>query len=90
MTLPVRAAQPVVGQPVTRVDGRIKVTGQARYAADNPIANLVHAALVCSTTARGSVERIDSAACLAHPGVLRVLTDFSSVKLNRPGIGGGS
>ena len=81
MTHPVRTAQPVIGQPVVRVDGRLKVTGQARYAADNPIPNLVHAALVCRMAARGSVERIESAAALTHPDVLRVLTDFSSVKL---------
>ena len=79
MTQPVHG--PVVGQPITRVDGPLKVTGQARYAADNPQPNLVYAALVCSTVARGSVERIDGTTALAHPDVLRVLTDFSAVKL---------
>ena len=79
MTQPVHG--PVVGQPITRVDGPLKVTGQARYAADNPQPNLVYGALVCSTVARGSVERIDGTTALAHPDVLRVLTDFSAVKL---------
>jgi xanthine dehydrogenase YagR molybdenum-binding subunit len=79
MTQPVRG--PVVGQPISRVDGPLKVTGQARYAADNPQPNLVYAALVCSTIARGSVERIDGTTALAHPDVLRVLTDFGAVKL---------
>jgi xanthine dehydrogenase YagR molybdenum-binding subunit len=73
--------QPVVGQPITRVDGPLKVTGQARYAADNPQPNLAYAVLICSTVARGSVERIDDKTALAHPGVLRVLTDFRAVKL---------
>jgi xanthine dehydrogenase YagR molybdenum-binding subunit len=72
---------PVVGQPITRVDGPLKVTGQARYAADNPQPNLVYGTLVCSTVARGSVESIDGATALAHPDVLRVLTDFSAIKL---------
>jgi xanthine dehydrogenase YagR molybdenum-binding subunit len=81
MTRPVRRPEPVVGQPVTRVDGPLKVTGQARYAADNPLPNLVYGVLVCSTVARGSVERIDGTTALAHPDVLRVLTDFSAVKL---------
>ncbi|MDT5282353.1 MAG: xanthine dehydrogenase YagR molybdenum-binding subunit, partial [Mycobacterium sp.] len=81
MTHPVRASEAVVGQPVVRVDGPLKVTGQARYAADNQIPNLVHAVLVCSAVARGSVERIDARSALAHPDVLRVLTDFSAVKL---------
>jgi xanthine dehydrogenase YagR molybdenum-binding subunit len=81
MTHPVRASEAVVGQPVVRVDGPVKVTGQARYAADNQIPNLVHAVLVCSEVARGSVERIDARTAVAHPHVLRVLTDFSAVKL---------
>jgi xanthine dehydrogenase YagR molybdenum-binding subunit len=79
VTQPVREA--VVGQPIARVDGPLKVTGQARYAADNPQPNLAYAVLVCSTVALGSVERIDGTTALAHPDALRVLTDFSTVKL---------
>ena len=80
MTRPLPAAV-VTGQPVTRVDGRLKVTGKALYAADNPAPDLVYAALVCSTVARGSVERIDPAAAVRDRDVLRVLTDFGGVKL---------
>ena len=80
MTRPLPAAV-VSGQPVTRVDGRLKVTGKALYAADNPAPALVYAALVCSTVARGSVERIDPAAAVRDRDVLRVLTDFGGVKL---------
>ena len=80
MTRPLPAAL-VTGQPVTRVDGRLKVTGRARYAADNPAPNMVYAALVTSTVARGSVERIEPASAVRHPEVLRVLTDFGGVKL---------
>jgi len=71
----------VSGQPVTRVDGRLKVTGKALYAADNPSPDLVYAVLVCSTVARGSAERIDTVAALRDRDVLRVLTDFGGVKL---------
>jgi xanthine dehydrogenase YagR molybdenum-binding subunit len=80
MTRPMPAAL-LAGQPVTRVDGRRKVTGQAMYAADNPVPNLAYAALVCSTVARGTVERIDSAAAQRVPDVLRVITDFGGVTL---------
>jgi xanthine dehydrogenase YagR molybdenum-binding subunit len=80
MTRPLPAAV-TSGQPVTRVDGRLKVTGKALYAADNPAPDLVYAALVCSTVARGSVQRIDPAAAVRDGGVLRVLTDFGGVKL---------
>ena len=37
------------------------------YAADNPAPDLVYAALVCSTVARGAVERIDPAAAVRDP-----------------------
>src|SRR5947208_3422020 len=81
MTRPLPAAALLAGQPVTRVDGRLKVTGAARYAADNPIPDLVHGVLVCSTVSRGTVESIDTKAALDHPNVVRVLTDFSGVTL---------
>ncbi|WP_123027101.1 xanthine dehydrogenase family protein molybdopterin-binding subunit [Mycolicibacterium stellerae] len=80
MTRPLPAAL-VTGRPVTRVDGRLKVTGQARYAADNPADDMVYAALVTATVARGAVDRIDPAAAVRHPGVLRVLTDFGGLTL---------
>lgn len=80
MTRPLPTAF-ISGQPITRVDGRLKVTGKAPYAADNPVGDLVYAALVCSTVGRGSVDRIDPAAAVQHTDVLRVLTDFAGVKL---------
>jgi xanthine dehydrogenase YagR molybdenum-binding subunit len=81
MTRPLPAVQLATGQPLTRVDGQLKVTGKANYAADNPIANLAYAVLVSSTVARGHVDRLDTSAALRHPDVLRVLTDFGGVKL---------
>ena len=80
MTRPVPTAL-VTGQPVTRVDGRLKVTGAAPYAADNTPENLVYAALVVGTVARGTVARIDPDAAARHPDVLRVLTDLGGVQL---------
>ena len=81
MTRPFRTAAAVVGQPLARVDGIAKVTGRARYAADNPTPRLAYAVLVCSTVAAGSVDKIDSTQARRHPGVLTVLTDFSTVTL---------
>ncbi len=81
MTYPVRDPAPLVGQPVARVDGQLKVAGAARYAADNPIPNIAYGTLVCSTIPLGRVERIDTTAALKHPGVVRVLTDFTGVTL---------
>ena len=81
MTRPLPAAAPLAGQPVTRVDGRLKVTGAARYAADNPLPDLVHAVLVCSTISRGTVEGVDGQAALDRPDVIRLLTEFAGVTL---------
>jgi xanthine dehydrogenase YagR molybdenum-binding subunit len=81
VTFPLRAAAPAVGAPLSRVDGPLKVTGGARYAADYPVQDFVHAVLVCSIVASGAVQRIDTTAAGRSPGVLRVLTDFGGVAL---------
>lgn len=62
-----------VGTAHTRVEGRDKVTGAARYAGEIPFADLAHGWLVVSTVARGSVRSVESAPVLAMPGVLTVL-----------------
>ena len=81
MTYPQRTIAPAVGVAMSRVDGPLKVTGAARYAADNPVPDFLHAALVCSAVASGTVARIDTAAASRSPGVSRILTDFAGVKL---------
>lgn len=63
-----------IGAPLPRVDGRAKVTGSARYAAEFPAAGLVHGAVVNAPIARGKIIAIDASAAQALPGVLLVLT----------------
>jgi xanthine dehydrogenase YagR molybdenum-binding subunit len=63
-----------IGQPLTRRDGILKVTGGARYAADHHPAGMLYAALAVSTIARGRVAFLDVAAAKAHPGVVEVMT----------------
>src|SRR5215469_14961597 len=63
-----------IGQPLTRRDGLLKVTGQARYAADNHPPGMLHAALAVSSIARGRLTFLDVAAAKAHPGVVEVMT----------------
>ena len=63
-----------VGQPLTRRDGFLKVTGGARYAADNHPEGLLHASLAVASVARGRVTHLDVAAAKAHPGVVEVMT----------------
>src|SRR5580693_6692775 len=63
-----------IGQPLTRRDGVLKVTGTARYAADNHPARMLYAALAVSSIARGRVAALDVAAAKAHAGVVAVMT----------------
>ena len=63
-----------IGQPLTRRDGILKVTGAARYAADNHPPGMLYAVLAVSSIARGRVAFLDVAAAKAHPGVVEVMT----------------
>jgi xanthine dehydrogenase YagR molybdenum-binding subunit len=63
-----------MGQPMTRRDGILKVTGAARYAADNHPPGMLYAVLAVSSIARGRVAFLDVAAAKAHPGVVEVMT----------------
>ncbi|WP_326568825.1 xanthine dehydrogenase family protein molybdopterin-binding subunit [Amycolatopsis rhabdoformis] len=71
----------MVGQPRSRVDGRLKVTGGATYSAEHQVPGLVHAVLVNSAITRGRISTVDPRKALAQPGVLRVLHDFTGVRL---------
>jgi len=62
-----------LGKPLDRVDGMLKVTGQARYAGEFPEQGLLHGSVVSSTIARGRVLRIDTSKALAVPGVVAVI-----------------
>ncbi|WP_244745110.1 xanthine dehydrogenase family protein molybdopterin-binding subunit [Paraburkholderia terricola] len=68
-----------VGVPHKRVDGKLKVTGAAQYAADYAANGLTYGFVVSSTIASGRIVAIDASAALELPGVLLVLTH-----LNRP------
>ena len=62
------------GQPLTRRDGVLKVTGRAMYAADNHPGGMLYAVYAVSTIARGRVTHLDVDAAKAHPGVVEVIT----------------
>ena len=76
----------VIGKPLDRTDGVLKVTGQARYSADNPESKLAHAVLVTSTIARGRIASIDSARAQSMPGVLLVMTYQNAMRLPNGGV----
>ncbi|MHC8297770.1 xanthine dehydrogenase family protein molybdopterin-binding subunit [Pseudomonas sp. ZS1P83] len=70
-----------MGQPLDRVDGQLKVTGQARYAAEFPEAGLLHGSVVSSRIACGRVISIDASKALALPGVVAVIDHTSRPKI---------
>ncbi|MEE1938406.1 xanthine dehydrogenase family protein molybdopterin-binding subunit [Streptomyces sp. TRM 70361] len=73
--------QAAVGAPLSRVDGRLKVTGRAEYAADHDVRGAAHAVLVGSSIALGRVTAVDTRAALAQPGVLAVIGHLNAPKL---------
>ncbi|MBT9394912.1 xanthine dehydrogenase family protein molybdopterin-binding subunit [Hymenobacter sp. NST-14] len=72
---------PATGKSLDRVDGRLKVTGAARYTAEWEVPGLVYGAVVDSAQARGTVQSIDVAAARQAPGVLAVLTHDNAPRL---------
>ncbi|MGI2908858.1 xanthine dehydrogenase family protein molybdopterin-binding subunit [Tolypothrix sp. VBCCA 56010] len=70
-----------VGKPMNRVDGRLKVTGAAHYAAEFPLENLVHAVLIGSSITRGTIKSIDTTAAEKSPGVIAIITHLNAPKL---------
>jgi len=71
----------VIGDPLNRVDGRLKVTGAAKYTAEVQIRNLAHAVMLCSTIGRGRVVRMDTSQAEHAPGVVGIMTPWNAAKL---------
>jgi xanthine dehydrogenase YagR molybdenum-binding subunit len=63
-----------IGQSFTRREGVLKVTGAAKYAADQHPPGMLYAVLAVSSIARGRVAFLDVAAAKAHPRVIEVMT----------------
>jgi xanthine dehydrogenase YagR molybdenum-binding subunit len=63
-----------IGQPLRRLDGPAKVTGQARYAADTPIRDVLHAVIVTATRPHGRIIAIDTTSAQRSPGVVRIFS----------------
>jgi xanthine dehydrogenase YagR molybdenum-binding subunit len=70
-----------IGQPVSRVDGRQKVTGAAAYAAEFGVPDVAYATIVRSTVASGRIASVDSAEAERAPGVVAVLTHRNAPRL---------
>jgi xanthine dehydrogenase YagR molybdenum-binding subunit len=63
-----------IGSATSRVDGRAKATGEARYAGDFNVPGVVHGYVVESTIPKGRIVRIDASGALEVDGVIDVIT----------------
>jgi xanthine dehydrogenase YagR molybdenum-binding subunit len=81
----------VIGTANIRLDGRAKVTGQARYGSDVPLARPAYGYLVTSAIARGRIAKIDESGARAVRGVLDIFTyrNIGAVEAGKTFDGGG-
>ncbi len=79
-----RAKHGLIGAPVSRLDGALKVRGQARFAAEYLMEGMVYAALRYSTIARGRITTLDTSAAEAAAGVVLVMTHRNAPRMQPP------
>ncbi|SDZ67770.1 xanthine dehydrogenase family protein molybdopterin-binding subunit [Pseudomonas sp. NFIX28] len=64
-----------IGQPLDRVDGRLKVTGRATYAYEQQeMGDALYGYILGASIARGRIDEIDTHEAERTPGVLHVMT----------------
>ena len=80
----------LIGKPVSRLDGALKVKGAAPFAAEFALEDMVYAALTFSTIARGRIATLDTMAAEAAPGVVLVMTHRNAPRMNNPAVFGSS
>ena len=71
----------VIGKPISRVDGKEKVTGKAKYAAEFFVPDLAYGYVISGAIAKGKIKRIDATEALRLPGVLQVFTHENRPKI---------
>ncbi|MFC6093094.1 xanthine dehydrogenase family protein molybdopterin-binding subunit [Saccharothrix lopnurensis] len=78
---PTRPDRGWIGAPVPRVEGPLKVRGEATFAAEVALDGMVYAALAFSTTAKGRITTLDTAEAEAAPGVVLVMTHRNAPRM---------
>lgn len=71
----------LIGAALSRLDGPLKVQGQARFAAEFPMPGMLYAALAFSKIAKGRITDLDTSAAEAAPGVVLVMTHRNAPKM---------
>lgn len=73
-----------IGEPVSRLDGTLKVSGTARFVSEVPLDGMLYAALVHSTIPRGRIATLDTAMAEAASGVALVMTYRNAPRMKKP------
>lgn len=71
----------VIGKPLSRVDGPLKVSGAARYAAEFNQKEMVYGFPIRSTIGKGSIQSFDLDVALKSSGVIKIITYANALKL---------
>ena len=87
-TLLDHTASKLVGQPISRLHGDLKVSGQATFSAEYQLDGQLYGVLVCSTIGKGEVIDINTQAALKSPDVVDIIIDFATF-IRNPQQGGG-
>jgi xanthine dehydrogenase YagR molybdenum-binding subunit len=77
------------GKRISRIDGPMKVSGQATYTSDHSFDNIAYAVPVGATIANGKIKKIDASQAKKMKGVLEVFTKENIGALYRPTPGEG-
>ncbi len=79
------SSKQVVGNPTPRVEGELKVSGEAKYAVDVTLPGMLWGKLLRSPISSGKIKRIDASKALALSGVRAVVTgeDCTGLKIGR-------
>ncbi|MFS0773991.1 xanthine dehydrogenase family protein molybdopterin-binding subunit [Sphingomonas sp. 1P08PE] len=84
----IRHKHGLIGTSVSRLDGPLKVKGEARFAAEVALDGMAYAALSYATIARGRITAIDTSAAEAAPGVVLVMTHLNAPRMKPPAVFG--
>lgn len=76
------AAQGLIGEPLSRTEGPLKVSGSATYSAEYALDNVAYGVLVSTKFARGKVTKVDADSVKSIPGVIDIVTDFKTFARN--------
>jgi xanthine dehydrogenase YagR molybdenum-binding subunit len=78
----------IIGKPVDRIDGRLKVTGAAMYSAEFPVKNIAYGVTVQSNITKGRIRNIDTTQAKSIAGVIDIMTYKNSMSLHNLSSGG--